>query len=207
MSIPKAGRLGRTDFRLRQQPDEIRGTVNGRETIGWLVLLVAAVLVGFAIELDRDVGRALNGLGGVLWLIGAGVLLIEARRSKLDGRRWVVVGAMVLALSWLLSPRDLGSATIGFFVGGWVLALLIRSRGSRLSVIGLLPALWLPAHLAIAAAPALYRAVSDQPAAIRTDPPPTAALVPLAMVAMAFAGGLVGGYLADRRAAVRNLSD
>ena len=166
---------------------------------GWALLMVAAGFVGIAIALDSEVGRAMNGIGGLLWLGGAGLLLADARRSPLGARTWAVVGLAVVALSSLLSPRDLGSAFVGFFVGGWAVMLLSRRGKGRLAAVGLLPALWLPTHLAVAAVRALYRAIADQPAGIRTDPPPTAALVPLAMVVMAFLGGQVGGYLTDRR--------
>ena len=166
---------------------------------GWVFLLVAAALVGLAIALDSPLGRALNGIGGVLWLAGALVLLRSTRRGPPTGAAWLGLGVTVVALSSLLSPRDLGAASIGFFVGGYVVALLARPVSARLGLVGLLPALWLPTHLGVAALRALYRALVDRPADIRTDPPPTAALVPLAMVVAALVGGSACARLDRRR--------
>jgi len=167
--------------------------------VGWAPLIVAAAFVGVAIALDSSSGRALNGVGGIVWLAGAVMLVRQARRDQPIAYAWLVMGFAVVALSSLLSPRDLGAASIGFFVGGWIVALVARPVAARLSMVGLLPALWLPTHLGVAAVRALYRLLADQPSVIRTDPPPTAALVPLAMVLAALVGGVVGAQLTRRR--------
>ena len=165
---------------------------------GWSLLIVASALVGVAITLDSSVGRLLNGVGGVLWLVGAGVLVSAARRSHVDRASVVMLLTTVVVLSTLVSPRDLPAASAGFFVGGALVGLVARRSAVRLSVVGLLPALWLPTHLGVAVAKAAYRAAVDQPAALRGDPPPTAALVPLAMVLMALAGGVLAGRMTER---------
>lgn len=175
------------------------GSLDRRMMTGWALLVVAASLVGVAIALDSSLGRGLNGVGGILWLAGALVLLRRARGTRPSGHAWLVLGITVVALSSLLSPRDVGAAAIGFFVGGWVVALVVRPVSARLSMVGLVPALWLPTHLGVAALRALYRALADRPADIRTDPPPTAALVPLAMVLAALLGGLASDQIARRR--------
>ena len=167
--------------------------------VGWGLLFLASSLVGVAIALDNSLGRALNGVGGILWLAAVVVLVRQARRERPTTIVWLVLCVAVVVLSSLLSPRDLGAAAIGFFVGGWVVALVARTGSARLSMVGLLPALWLPTHLGVAAVRALYRASLDRPAVIRTDPPPTVALVPLAMVLSALLGGMVSVYLGRRR--------
>jgi hypothetical protein len=65
-------------------------------------------------------------------------------------------------------------------LGGWAL---------------LAPAIYLPVHLVIGIGRAM---VTD--GGVRPDPPPTAALVPLAMLLGALVGGMVGAAVLRRRA-------
>jgi len=51
---------------------------------GWGLLVAAAALVGVALALDSSVGRFLNGVGGVIWLMGAGALLADTRRPHFE---------------------------------------------------------------------------------------------------------------------------
>jgi hypothetical protein len=97
----------------------------------------------------------------------------------------VVVGEC-LALVLLLKPSNLTWAIVGFAIGGAATAFLVSNRSYDWAL--LLPALWLPVHLLVAISRALVRALTGGETAVRSDPPPTAALVPFAMVVSALAG-------------------
>jgi hypothetical protein len=148
------------------------------------VLIVAAIVVGIAIGMDGDGRRFVNGIGGILWLIGAFLIFTRSLASGVSWRQIGLVIAVILVLSWLIRPTDPVWAVIGFGWGGVVVGFSGRDLGSKLGA--MLGALWLPAHLLIAVVRAGIREVRDQPAALRTDPPPTAVLVPLVMVLAAW---------------------
>jgi len=148
------------------------------------VLIVAAIVVGIAIGMDSDGRRFVNGIGGILWLIGAFLIFTRSLASGVSWRQIGLVIAVILVLSWLIRPTDPVWAVIGFGWGGVVVGFSGRDLGSKLGA--MLGALWLPAHLLIAVVRAGIREVRDQPAALRTDPPPTAVLVPLVMVLAAW---------------------
>jgi hypothetical protein len=148
------------------------------------VLIVAAIVVGVAIGMDSDGRRFVNGIGGILWLIGAFLIFTRSVASGASWRQIGLVIAVILVLSWLIRPTDPVWAVIGFGWGGVVVGFSGRDLGSKLGA--MLGALWLPAHLLIAVVRAGIREVRDQPAALRTDPPPTAVLVPLVMVLAAW---------------------
>ena len=174
------------------------------------VLVVAAIVVGIAIGMDGDGRRFVNGIGGILWLIGAFLIFTRSVASGVAWRQIGLVIAVILVLSWLIRPTDPVWAVIGFGWGGVVVGYSGRDLGSKLGA--MLGALWLPAHLLIAVVRAGIREVRDQPAALRTDPPPTAVLVPLIMVLAAwiFAAlaaewrlGREGGTLLSPRSPIR----
>ena len=146
---------------------------------------MAAGIVGLAIVADGTTARALNVVGGICWLL-AGVFLARSVRST---ERWplatVVMLGMVVVLAMVVRPSDLTVAVAGFATAGALLAALVRERPVGWAL--LVPAAWLPVHLAIA----VGRALREGQASVRTDPPPTAALVPLAMVVAAAVGGLL----------------
>ncbi|MGI8964210.1 MAG: hypothetical protein ACR2GI_06880, partial [Thermomicrobiales bacterium] len=52
-------------------------------------------------------------------------------------------------------------------------------------------ALYLPFHIGAAVGKAVYRNIIGSEAAIRSDPPPTAAIVPIAMLLAALGGALI----------------
>ena len=148
------------------------------------LLVVAAGVVGLAIAADGSLAGLLNGLGGLCWLVAAVALALGVQRERrLQGA--LVTAGVVLILALVVRPSDLAAALVGFSLGGAVVALAVGNQPLRWAL--LVPAAWLPAHLAIA----IGRAVVDGDPRVRTDPPPTAALVPLAMVLAALAGGLV----------------
>jgi hypothetical protein len=148
------------------------------------VLVLAAIVVGIAIGMDGDSRRFVNGIAGVLWLVGAFLIITRATASGVTWRQIGLVIAVILVLSWLIRPTDPIWAVIGFGWGGVVVGYAGRDLGSKLGA--MLGALWLPAHLLIAVVRVGIRELRDQPAALRTDPPPTAVLVPLIMVLAAW---------------------
>ena len=120
-------------------------------------------------------------------------------RSCCYGGRWDLAAdrcswfgaalTFTLVLVQFVKPSDLLSAAIGFGVAGLLIGLIARRR--ELLWAAIVPALWLPVHLSIAITSAMLETADDQAAAIRTDPPPTEAFVPLMMVVAAVAGGFV----------------
>src|SRR5680860_1013867 len=84
------------------------------EQKGFLALIIAALLVGVAIATDGAVSRAMNGLGGLLW-VGAAVWLFLAARHK-DKRfvvRLLTTVALALALVMIAKPSDFIAAVVG----------------------------------------------------------------------------------------------
>ncbi|HQY29923.1 MAG TPA: hypothetical protein PK691_01480 [Thermomicrobiales bacterium] len=149
-----------------------------------LPLIAAALIVGVAISIDGDLRKVVNGVGGILWLIAAWFIFRAVMAAGATWKQIAGVIIVILILSSLIPPRDPLVALLGFGWGGVAVGWLGRPVGSRLGA--LLGAFWLPAHLLIAVARAGIREVRDQPATLRSDPPPTAALVPLIMVLAAW---------------------
>jgi len=156
-------------------------------------LLAAAGIVAIAIAVDGVAARALNGLGALCWLTAAALLARSLRTSP----RWGLAGGasvlVVLLLALVLPPSDLFTALVGFSAAGALVALLGRDRPLAWALT--VPAFWLPLHLTLA----VGRAVLSGEPRVRTDPPPTASLVPLGMVLAAAAGGALVALLLDRR--------
>jgi hypothetical protein len=151
------------------------------------MLVAAGALVGVAIALEGAVGRAINGVAGLLWVFAAALLFRAIWRCEGWGRLLATILAIDLVLVLAVRPSDLLWAAIGFTVGGALVALVATRERERAAL--LLAALWLPLHLLVAIVKTVDRAIRDLPATVRTDPPPTAALVPLTMIVAAFAGG------------------
>src|SRR5690242_11710154 len=82
------------------------------------VLVVAAIVVGIAIGTDGDGRRFVNGIGGILWLIGAFLIFTRSVASGASWRQIGLVIAVILVLSWLIRPTDPVWAVIGFGWGG-----------------------------------------------------------------------------------------
>ncbi len=162
-----------------------------RQAVGGLI--VFAMIVGVAIALDGPVSKGLNALGGIGWLISTIVIL----RSFLSAHRRIATGAtiaaVVLILATAVRPFDLVAAIVGFGAAGALVATVAVDK--RIVSAALVPAMWLPVHLVIAIA----RSIAGGADRVRTDPPPTAALVPLAMVLSAIAGAAAVEALYRRR--------
>jgi hypothetical protein len=150
-----------------------------------VLLAVAAGIVGLAIAVDGAAARAINGVGVLCWIVAAGLLVRELRGV----RRWrpaaLLVVAIVLVLALLVRPSDLFAAAVGFFVAGAIVAASAPDRPLGWAL--LVPASWLPAHVSLA----IGRSILDGGTSIRTDPPPTAVLVPLTMVLAAGVGAIL----------------
>ena len=162
-----------------------------------LTLGAAVLLVGIAIVWDAAGGRALNGVGGILWVASC---VTMARSRWLSGsQREVMSGlvlAMVVCLAVLVKPSDGVITILGFGTAGVVVALVARQDAVHRSV--LVPAAWLPVHLAFAIGTSVVRAATGGEASVRTDPPPTTAFVPLLMVIAAWGGTAIVVRLRDR---------
>ena len=161
------------------------------------ILIVAAVVVGIAIALDGAIARGINGVAGILWFLAAG---LSIRYTLKQPGGWTTFGVTIVVsfvLVLLVKPSDLLWAAIGFTIGGALIALVAKGEHERAAL--LLPAIWLPTHLLVAIGRVAVRAIRDEPARVRTDPPPTAALVPLAMVIAALIGGMIVAWWLERR--------
>jgi hypothetical protein len=148
------------------------------------LLVAAAIIVGVAIAMGGDARRFVNGVGGVVWLVAGFLIVTRAVASGVSLRQVGQVAFVIVILSYLIRPTDPFWAAIGFGWGGVAVGFNGRDLGSKMGA--MLGALWLPTHLLLAVARAVVRNIRDEPAALRSDPPPTAALVPLIMVVAAW---------------------
>lgn len=169
------------------------------DRLAWLAvvgLALAGLVVGLAIELDGSAARAVNGVGGVLW-IGSGLVLIYALRKQENWRVLAPIALGVgLVLSYVVRPSDIVMASLGFVAGGMIVAAFARKP---LLTALLMPASWLPLHLFLAITRSVVREMTGGESAVRTDPPPTAALVPFMMVVAAAVGGIIVYQLRVRK--------
>lgn len=185
----------------------VRGTWNDpkrAERIGGIALLAAGVVVAGAIVAEGDVARRVNGVAGVLWFAAAALLLRAARQDPAFRARAALVIGVGLALALVVRPSDLLWAIAGFGVAGGAIAAVVGAHAALWARV--LPALWLPLHLALAAGQGVLRVVRDEPAALRRDPPPTTALVPLAMIVAAWLAGVAVVRLRARRRGAAGVS-
>jgi hypothetical protein len=158
-----------------------------------VLLIASGGIVAVAVAIGGNLGRALNGVGGLGWMIGAAILVIGLRRIPSRWRGFAIAAVVALGLSWFLSASDLTAAVIGFGIAGaFVAAATVERRGAWALLV---PALWLPLHVGTA----IVRAAVAGESRVRTDPPPTAALVPLAMIVAAWGCGMLVEFVAGRR--------
>lgn len=159
------------------------------EQAGSLLLLAAGAIVGVAIAADGAVARGFNGVAGIAW-IAAAVMLVRSQKGRVAfaPRLAAVIGVGVV-LVLLVKPSNLAWALVGFGIAGAAIAFAVPNNGIVWAKI--LPALWLPEHLGVAVVKAIVCKLRDKPANVRTDPPPTAALVPLAMILAAWGAALL----------------
>jgi hypothetical protein len=153
---------------------------------GWRVgaggLLVAGVLVGVAIIAGVPLSRALNPVGAILWLASGAFLARSLPTARRPAAGWVVAVASGVVLGAFIRPSGLLEAVLWFALAGAVVVVAAGDRSGGWALLA--PAIYLPVHLAIGIGRAVMRG-----GGVRTDPPPTAAIVPLAMLLEAAAAG------------------
>jgi hypothetical protein len=154
-------------------------------------LFLAAAIVGLAIVLGGTTARPLNAIGAVLWLVSAvllGASLPPAQRQMLG---WVAAVAGGFILGALVRPSGLIEVVTWFALAGAVVVVAAADRTGTWAL--LVPAIYLPVHLLIGIGRAILRN-----GGVRTDPPPTAAIVPLAMLLAAVAAGALVATIVRR---------
>lgn len=160
-----------------------------------VLLVIAGAAVAASILSGPPFATVLNGLGGLLWVVSAVWMLVSLRGE----RRWLPIVAVALAAALLMAvvvrPGTYPEAILGFLVAGGAVALAARGGSGHWALLA--PALYFPLHIGIA----IVRVVlSGGARAVRTDPPPTEAFVPLSMVlAAAVAGAIAARWFAARR--------
>lgn len=174
-----------------------------RERRGTGGLLAATVVVGASIVAGGDVGRALNGIAGLTWFASATVMAIEGRRRGASALQWLGVGTLTAAVAFIVRPSDLTLAIAGFGSAG-LLAGLLRDR-DPIFWAKMVPALYLPMHIGTAILKAAGRSALGMEASIRSEPPPTAAIVPAVMLLAAVCGGWATRWLTRSRGARRGM--
>jgi len=167
------------------------------ERLGTALLLSATILVGISILADGDPARVLNGISGIVWFGAAGLLIHATLRTTSQPVLWGTVAGLTAVVAFVIRPSDMVLASVGFGGSGLAVGLLARDR--ELLWVKLVPALYLPFHIGTAVLRSLGRSLTGAEASIRSEPPPTAALVPLLMVVAASLGGYAAVALKARR--------
>ena len=167
------------------------------ERLGTIALAAATFLVAGSILADGDIAKVLNGAAGLTWFVSAGLLGLAAVRTSRGWELWVSVVVLTGVVAFLVKPTDFANAILGFGTAGFIVAMLSRTR--VLLWAKLVVALYLPFHIGTAIIGVVYRSMSGGEATIRSEPPPTAAIVPLVMLGAAIAGALIAQAVMDRR--------
>lgn len=169
----------------------------GYERVGTALLVGATGIVGVSIAAGGEVGRVLNGAGGLAWFSAAGFLVAAARRSDRRAWQWPAAIALTGAVAFVIKPTDATLAIAGFGAAGAVMGSLAPDRPVLWAK--LIPALYLPAHIGTALIRVAGRELLGLEASVRTQPPPIAFAVPAIMVAAAWAGGAIASEVRKRR--------
>lgn len=172
-----------------------------RRRFGTGMLIVSAVLVGIAIVMDSDAARIINGVGGVLWFVSTAVLIVAGAKSRPPVWLWALLAVLTITVAFIVTPSAAVPTLVGFIPAGFVMATF--APRSKVLWATLVPACYLPAHIGTAVFRSVIREMMGNDAPLRTDPPPTAAIVPLLMVVCA----LIGGYASIRTMAPEREDD
>lgn len=170
-----------------------------------MTLTAASMVVGASILADGQAATLLNGVAGVTWFVSSGMFVMAGRRKGASRLQWVGILGLTASVAYLIRPSDLPLAVAGFGVTG-AFAAYAAGRDPMLWA-KMVPALYLPMHIGTAVAKAATRSLMGMEAHIRTDPPPTAAIVPLVMVGAAIVGGLIGRRFRSTPEQVRRLRE
>ena len=155
-------------------------------------LVVAGLVVALAIIVGGSAARALNGVGALIW-VGSGVLLaMSLPNPERLPAAWLtsIIGGGLLGA--VIRPGTFMVAIAGFAIAGAAVVILGGDRSGGWAF--MVPAIYLPVHLAIGIGRALMRGSE-----MRVAPPPTAALLPLSMVIAALVAGSVAAYVLRNR--------
>lgn len=155
-------------------------------------LFLAATVVGIAIVAGGSAARALNGIGALIWIASGLILALTLPAPSRRSLGWIAAAAGGLILGGIVRPGTVSEAIVAFGAAG---AIVVFAAGDRSGAWALLvPAIYLPVHLVIGIGRSMLRE-----SGVRTDPPPTAAILPLAMiVAAGVAGWLVATAMRNR---------
>ena len=105
---------------------------------------------------------------------------------------WLAALGAGLLLGGVIRPSTIELAFVCFVVAG---ALVVAAAGDRSGAWGFLaPAIYLPVHLIIGIGRAMLRE-----SGMRTDPPPTDAILPLCMILAAAVGAGIAASFVRRR--------
>jgi hypothetical protein len=154
-------------------------------------LVLAATIVGLAIVAGGTAARLLNPIGAVLWLASGALLAVSLPSVQRRALGWAVAIAGGFILGALVRPSGLIEVALWFALAGAVVVFAAADRTGAWAL--LVPAIYLPVHLLIGIGRAILRH-----GGVRTDPPPTAAIAPLAMLLAAAAAGALAATLVRR---------
>jgi hypothetical protein len=171
------------------------------DTLGIVLLTCSAVLVGAAISADGSIGRLLNGVGAIGWLASIPMLVNAARREQVSGWSWPLCIGFSAVIAFVVRPSDIVPATVAFSVAGTVVGWNTRRTPAVWGA--LVAACYLPAHVGAALLKAAGRALLGVEATIRTEPPPTAEIVPLVIVVTAMVSAVVANRIRVSRTTTR----
>ncbi|MCO5225919.1 MAG: hypothetical protein M9953_11330 [Thermomicrobiales bacterium] len=150
-------------------------------------LAIATVVVGASIVADGNLARALNGVAGLTWFASSAMFIVEGRRRGSSSLQWAGITALTAVVAFVIKPSDIVLASIGFVPAAFVAGSMVK-RDPMLWA-KMIPALYLPLHIGTAVLKAAGRSALGMDASIRSEPPPTAAVVPFVMLAAAMVGG------------------
>ncbi|MCA9834351.1 MAG: hypothetical protein KC435_10410 [Thermomicrobiales bacterium] len=165
---------------------------NPRERIATGTLAAATVIVGASIVADGSPAKVLNGIAGLTWFASSGLFVLEGKARGSSTLQWVGITALTSVVAFVIKPSDIVLASIGFVPAAFLAG--IRVKRDPMLWAKMIPALYLPLHIGTAVLKAAGRSALGMDASIRSEPPPTAAVVPFVMLAAA----MVGGWLAIR---------
>jgi hypothetical protein len=169
----------------------------GYERVGTALLVGATGVVGVSIAAGGEVGRVLNGVGGLSWFAAAGFMVAAAGQRERRSWQWPAAIALTGAVAFVIKPTDATLAIAGFGVAGAIMGLVVERDPVLWAK--LIPALYLPAHIGTALLKVAAREVLGLEASVRTQPPPIAFAVPAIMVAAAWVGGYLAVVIRQRR--------
>lgn len=171
---------------MNQSPPAFLGETR-RERIATITLATATVIVGASIVADGELARILNGVAGLAWFASSAMFIMEGQRRGATAVQWAGVVALTAGVAFVVKPSDIVLAAIGFTSAAFIAGVIVRR--DPLLWAKMIPALYLPLHIGTAVLKAAVRSAMGIESSIRSDPPPTAVIVPAVMVIAALSGG------------------